>query len=146
VSSTTELLQHPATEFALLSIAEGMAFVSLTTIYNHRQLTHESIELAPPAEHAARAVMWMLGVQPRLWAQVHLVHHSIEDANLLPIKETADYLHWRQDHSAPDHLMFQDFLVGWIGAQCFGLSEFYKSGTLPSHWSMAATSHQMTIL
>lgn len=96
-------LTNPSAQSLALALAQGENFVAITTLYNHRQLTHESIQMEPVAEHVARTTMWLLGVKPRIWAEVHKIHHSITDANLLPTKETADYLVWRQDHSAPQH-------------------------------------------
>jgi hypothetical protein len=103
MASAAELLHNPATQLAALSLAEGAFFVGITTEYNHRELTHQSIELTPIAEHVARTAMWMLGVQPRIWAAVHLVHHSMADVNMYPIIETADYLLHRQGRSEPAH-------------------------------------------
>lgn len=50
---TVDILNRSIPQFFALSAIEGGAFVAITTIYNHRQLTHQSLELTPIAEHAA---------------------------------------------------------------------------------------------
>lgn len=56
--------------------------------------------------------MWELGVNPRVWAGPHEVHHRIPDANLLPIIETADYLEYRANHPEIKHPPIHELFEG----------------------------------
>src|SRR5882757_9279158 len=79
---------------AARAVAETLAFVGATTVLNHRQETHQSLALSPQTDRVARNIMRMTGVEPAVWASVHTVHHSVTDANFVPIIETADFLEY----------------------------------------------------
>jgi hypothetical protein len=79
-----------------IAAMEAMSLVALTTLYNHRELTHQSLKLKPVLRTLARTAMWGIGMKPRIWADVHLDHHGYPDANIGPINETADFLEWAE--------------------------------------------------
>lgn len=95
MGAVAETIQNPLFRSAAVTTAEALGIVAFTTMYNHRELTHDSIKLRPALRSIARTAMRAIGMNPYVWASVHTVHHATPDANLVPIIETADYLEWR---------------------------------------------------
>lgn len=101
--NSRELIQNPVVKDVALAAAEGLGLVAITTIYNHRELTHESIETKTALRLISEAAMFSIGQDPRIWAEVHKKHHRFSDANLAPILEMADYIEWRQTNPGRQH-------------------------------------------
>ncbi len=82
-------VESPATQFA----GTTLAALAGTAIYNHRVLTHRSLE---PKAATAKAldVMQAPYAQSREWACAHRVHHSTADTNFVPALEYADLMDW----------------------------------------------------
>lgn len=74
--------------------------------------------------------MWLSGIKPRIWAGVHIVHHSVTDANLYPALETANYLNWRQDHSPADHPDIPRYFAGLDPGAVLRPDQVTKLGSL----------------
>jgi hypothetical protein len=90
-----------------LSLGQAGLINIATTVYEHRQLTHDSVKLKPVPKMLSRLILMGTGVKPRIWADVHRTHHSYTDVNMGPILETADFLEWaatNPDRISPDDL------------------------------------------
>ncbi len=107
-----EVIQNPLARSAAVAGAEALGIVALTTIYNHRELTHNSLKLGRVLRTVARTAMRAIGMNPYVWASVHTVHHSTPDANLVPLLEAADYLEWRGIHSEVSSPPIPDTFAG----------------------------------
>ncbi|MGH7240155.1 MAG: hypothetical protein ACREHG_08870, partial [Candidatus Saccharimonadales bacterium] len=101
--NSRELIQNPFIKDVALTAAEGLGLVAITTIYNHRELTHESVETKTALHLISEAAMFSIGQNPKMWAEVHKKHHRFSDANLAPILEMADYIEWRQANPERQH-------------------------------------------
>lgn len=98
MGTVSEVLQNPFVQQGIITSAEALGIVALTTVYNHRELTHDSLKLGRVMRAIARTAMRAIGMNPYVWASVHTIHHAIPDMNLVPVLETADYLEWREEH------------------------------------------------
>lgn len=73
-----EITQHPNAISAAVAIgmsaAETAVLVGVTTIYNHRELTHDSLKLGRVAKCIAKTALRAIGHDPYPWAagQSHL--------------------------------------------------------------------------
>lgn len=100
MANIKETLHNPYIQAALIAGTTGLAETMITTIYNHRELTHQSIVSKPLVRFISRTAMASVGVKPRIWVRPHLIHHHYPDANLTPITEVADYLEYRTNNPA----------------------------------------------
>lgn len=98
-----EHMQNPVMQAGALGVGYGLGLVALTTVYNHRELTHQSLTTKPLLQVVARTMMAAEGIIPRHWAAVHTIHHHYPDANVVPIIETADLLTYLDDHPDASH-------------------------------------------
>ncbi|MDQ2973074.1 MAG: hypothetical protein M3Q79_01155 [bacterium] len=117
-----------------IALTGGLAFASLvrTAVYEHRILTHRSLEVDVPVETAFRVAGAHLADAKR-WAAVHRVHHSTPDANLLPFIELVDLVEWREGQSSSYERMFElpDVVEGFDpAAKTIPFKEALKIGRL----------------
>jgi hypothetical protein len=87
---------------AVIAAVEAAAFVAGTVILDHRALTHDSLGITDrllPFFQTTQAIF----ADPKPWAGVHRIHHTIPDADLHPFIEVADYLDWADTKQPARH-------------------------------------------
>ena len=90
---------RPAAEMAAASAVGALASVAVITARNHRELTHRSIILHPWLAAMADAEQRSYGVgEPKVWAAVHRIHHSVPDATLYPFYAISRAISWAESH------------------------------------------------
>lgn len=53
---------------------------TLITVFYHRGLAHNAVALSPAAKRfAARAGIWLTGIDPKAWVSMHRSHHEFAD-------------------------------------------------------------------
>jgi hypothetical protein len=105
MSHIKEAIHNPNVQSVMIAATIGVGLVAPTTIYDHREVTHESVKTKPFLEHASRALNSAVGVRPRIWGRgVHRTHHAFPDANFTAILELADYAEWRDSHNVDQNL------------------------------------------
>jgi len=68
---------------------------AVTSLLNHRQKSHGSIELHPAVEKVFTMEQYSMGIDPNIWATVHgPEHHRFSDATLYPFYKVARAVHW----------------------------------------------------
>jgi hypothetical protein len=94
-----ETLRNPYIITGATGVGLAVAAVAGVTVVAHREYSHESLELTPPAEAVGRIALTLSATVPEIWSDVHTgPHHQIRDANLVPLIETGDYFAWRDEH------------------------------------------------
>lgn len=65
--------------FWIVMALNQMSTISVT-VYLHRHLTHDALELHPAVKHIFRFIIWLkTGTIPDQWRAIHLWHHQDED-------------------------------------------------------------------
>jgi len=107
-----EITQHPNAVSAAVAVgmaaAEAAVLVGVTTIYNHRELTHDSLKLGRVAKWIAQTALRAIGHDPNTWAAVHGDHHSNSDGDISTIIEQADFIKWVDAHPQLNDLTLPD--------------------------------------
>lgn len=90
---------RPAAEVAAATMALAAVSIGIIVSRNHRELTHRSITLAGWLQKLADAEQRTYGIgEPRVWAAVHRIHHSIPDASLFPFYSIARAVKWMDEN------------------------------------------------
>lgn len=125
----SEILRS-AVKITAAGLALGVPGVAGVTALHHRALTHGSLEINPFLEAAINAEMKLYSPEPRIWAAVHRVHHSVPDAALDPFLDIAQVIKWKQANpdkaqevTIPDSFPYLDPFV-----DAFSLSDVVEIG------------------